>query len=286
MVFPVSADLNEDGVDAAYAWPEGPWLRANMVATIDGAATGPDGRSESISSPADKDLFGRLRATADAVLVGAGTARIEDYGPARRRARYVEQRTSEGRSPAPTVVVVTRSGDLDPAARLFTETVDGLPRSTPIIVTCTSAVAATRTRLGSVAEVIACGTDAVDLAVMRTVLGERGLVRLHCEGGPRLLGDLIAADLVDELLLTTTPVLTGDRGGPIAVGGDLRRARLAHLLESEGTLFARWRLRDRPVGLAPLPAFGSGGTLPGVDLSSMSSVMEILDDEIHPENRR
>jgi riboflavin biosynthesis pyrimidine reductase len=243
MVFPVSTDLDDEGVDTAYSWPDGSWLRANMVATIDGAAVGPDGRSASISSPADKELFGRLRATADAVLVGAGTARTEDYGPARRRARYVEQRTRAGRVPAPTIVVVTRSGDLDPAARLFTETVDGLPRSTPIIVTCTSAIAATRNRLGSAAEVIACGADAVDLTVMRTILVERGFLRLHCEGGPHLLGDLIAADLVDELLITTTPVLAGDRGNAIAVGADLRRAKLAHLLESEGTLFARWGLR-------------------------------------------
>jgi riboflavin biosynthesis pyrimidine reductase len=244
MVFPESAELDDDGVDAAYAWPEGPWVRANMVATIDGAAAGPDGRSESVSSPADKDLFGRLRATADVVLVGAGTARTEDYGPARRRERYVAQRIADGRTPAPVIAVVTRSGRLDAAARLFTETVDGLPRSTPIVITCDASYADARDRLAPVAEVISCGAETVDLARVRTELVDRGLTRIHCEGGPHLLGDLLESDLVDELLLTTTPLLRGVHTDPITVGGHIRRATLAHLLESEGTLFARWRLRQ------------------------------------------
>lgn len=243
MVFPVSTDLDDEGVDTAYSWPDGSWLRANMVATIDGAAVGPDGRSASISSPADKELFGRLRATADVVLVGAGTARAEDYGPARRRERYTQQRVMEGRAPAPVIAVVTRSGRLDPTARLFTEVVEGLPRSTPLVITCASALPATRERLGSVAEVVSCGADTVDLVQMRTELVERGLPRIHCEGGPRLLGDLLQAGLLDELLVTTTPLLRGAHTDPIAASGALRGAHLKHLLEAEGSLFARWGLR-------------------------------------------
>lgn len=67
--------------DGSYDWPEGPWLRANMVATVDGSGQGPDGRTGSINNPVDHEVFQGLRASADAILVGAGTARAEGYGP-------------------------------------------------------------------------------------------------------------------------------------------------------------------------------------------------------------
>ncbi|GAB7002838.1 hypothetical protein JCM18899A_03090 [Nocardioides sp. AN3] len=67
-----------------YAWPDEPWLRANMVSTVDGAAQGADGRSGSINNAADKVVFDELRAGADVIVVGAGTARAEGYGPAGR----------------------------------------------------------------------------------------------------------------------------------------------------------------------------------------------------------
>ncbi|HZP16029.1 MAG TPA: dihydrofolate reductase family protein [Nocardioides sp.] len=67
--------------DTSYAWPAGPWVRANFVSTVDGAAQGPDGRSGTINNEADVALFQQLRSTADVILVGAGTARTEKYGP-------------------------------------------------------------------------------------------------------------------------------------------------------------------------------------------------------------
>ncbi len=62
-----------------YEWPAGPWLRANMVSSVDGAAQGGDGKSGSVNNSVDRDVFGQLRQGADAILVGAGTARIEGY---------------------------------------------------------------------------------------------------------------------------------------------------------------------------------------------------------------
>ena len=81
--------------DGSYDWPEGPWLRANMVATVDGSAQGADGRTGTINNEVDHEVFQRLRATADAILVGAGTARAEGYGPV-----------------GTPIVVVSRSGAL------------------------------------------------------------------------------------------------------------------------------------------------------------------------------
>jgi riboflavin biosynthesis pyrimidine reductase len=67
--------------DGSYAWPEGPWLRVNFVSTVDGSAQGPDGRSGTINNEVDRQVFQDLRRSADVILVGAGTARAEGYGP-------------------------------------------------------------------------------------------------------------------------------------------------------------------------------------------------------------
>lgn len=67
--------------DGTYDWPDGPWLRVNFVSTVDGSAQGPDGRSGTINNEVDRDLFQALRRSCDVILVGAGTARAEHYGP-------------------------------------------------------------------------------------------------------------------------------------------------------------------------------------------------------------
>jgi len=68
--------------DGSYEWPEGPWLRANMVATVDGSAQGADGLTGSINNEIDQQVFSALRRSADVIVVGGGTARAEGYRPA------------------------------------------------------------------------------------------------------------------------------------------------------------------------------------------------------------
>ncbi len=210
-------DLSEDEVALAYRPPDGPFLRANMVTTLDGGATGADGRSGSINDEADHVVFAALRRHADAVVVGAGTAREEGYGPA-----------------DVPIVLVSRRAQVPERLR------DG----GALVVTCASSpgLAQARDLLGEDA-VLVLGDDEVDLARLRPALHERGLVSLLCEGGPRLLADLLAADAVDELCLTTVPLLVGGDHPRILSGAGLaQRARLAGLLESDGTLLARWAL--------------------------------------------
>ena len=92
----------------AYAWPQR-CLRANFVTTVDGHIQGPDGLSGTISSPEDRRVFHMLRAGADAILVGAGTARIENYKPVGIKREWLEYR---GNDVPPVLVIVSASGQV------------------------------------------------------------------------------------------------------------------------------------------------------------------------------
>lgn len=214
------------------------WLRANMIASVDGAATGPDGRSGGLATPADRTLFHHLRGLADAIIVGAGTARDEDYGPARVDEQTQARRVADGQLPRPRLVVVSRSLSLDPRARLFS----GADRV--VVVTSRTADWTQVERLGEVAEVVRVGHDTVDLQQMLGVLADQGLRRLLCEGGPGLLGDLVSGRLLDELCLTIAPVLVSGKARRIAVGGPaeppLGMALASMSLAEDGTVFTRW----------------------------------------------
>jgi 5-amino-6-(5-phosphoribosylamino)uracil reductase len=213
-----------------------PWLLVNMVASLDGAIT-IDERSGGLGGEADRAMFFALRHVADVILVGAGTARAEDYGPARAPATVRAARAARGQAELPRLAVVTRSLDLDPSARLF-----GDPENRPYVITHQAAPAARVAALSEVAEVLQLGDDAVDLVAAAERLRADGAGVVTCEGGPALNGDLIAHDLVDEWALTLAPLLvSGDAGrssrGPVP---DPRRFELARLLESDGELLGRW----------------------------------------------
>jgi riboflavin biosynthesis pyrimidine reductase len=221
----------------AYAYPgDTTWVRANMVASADGSAVA-DGRSEPLSGPADKRVFGVLRGLCDVVLVGAGTARTEGYRALKARPTYAEHRTRHGQRPAPVLALVSGSLDLDPAGELFT----GAERT--VVLTSTTADASARARLAEVADVIVTGTDRVDLSAGIDALVALGLPRVLCEGGPHLLADVVAAGRLDELCLTTSPRLVGGAGPRIVADlhlDDVVDLELAHLLEDDGNLFARY----------------------------------------------
>ncbi|MER5582455.1 pyrimidine reductase family protein [Streptomyces asoensis] len=230
----------------AYAYPEPapdgprPWLRANMVSTLDGAAQH-DGRSQPISTATDMRIFGTLRGLADVVVVGAQTVRMEGYRPARARAEFAGPREAAGQGPAPAVAVVSAGLDLDFSLPLFTS-----PLVPTLVLTGAAAapdrVAAAR-RAGARVVVAGDGTGVDPARAVRALAG-LGHTRLLTEGGPRLLGQFVAAGVLDELCLTISPMLTaGDAqritGGPsVAVP---HRFALASLLEEEGFLFARYR---------------------------------------------
>ncbi|MFJ8434221.1 pyrimidine reductase family protein [Kitasatospora sp. NPDC094019] len=242
-----------EALAAVYAYPGQvsrgrPWLRANMVAGLDGGAR-LDGLSEGLSSPADKRIFGVLRALSDVVLVGAETVRAEGYGPAGAPAGFAAARRAAGQAPAPAIAVVSRSLGLDLTAPLFTE-----PLVRTVVVTTEDASARALAEVAEVADVIAVGRGSVDLRAAVAALADRGWTRILTEGGPRLLGQLAAADLLDELCLSLAPLITGGDAPRIihdAEMPDVRRMRLVSLIEQKGFLFTRYLRSADPVTSGP-----------------------------------
>jgi 5-amino-6-(5-phosphoribosylamino)uracil reductase len=217
-----------------------PWLRANMVSTLDGAAQH-DGRSQPISSAADMRIFGTLRGLADVVVVGAETVRQEGYRAARAREEFAALREASGQGPAPAIAVVTASLDLDFSLPLFTSPL------VPTLVLTGAAAAPDKiaTAEKSGAQVVIAGDGmGVDPARAVRALADRGMRRLLTEGGPRLLGQLVAAGVLDELCLTVSPMLTAGDAQRIAGGPAVavpKRFELTSLLEEAGFLFSRYR---------------------------------------------
>ncbi|CAN5121251.1 pyrimidine reductase family protein [soil metagenome] len=206
-----------------------PWVMANMVASIDGRAA-VRGRTAALSNPGDRAVFKLLRTLADVVLVGAGTVRAERYGPVKEGDR-------------PPVAVISRSLDLDWDSPLFREAAQPTE-----ILTC-EAADPVRLRLArKTAEVIVAGDKQVDLEQALAELAARGHRVVLCEGGPHLLGELVAADMIDELCFTVAPLLAGGNEPSLIVAPPMdppRSLRLASLIEDEGALLTRY-LRSPP----------------------------------------
>lgn len=196
-----------------YRPPRDRWLRLNLVATVDGSVAGADGTSETLTSRTDRRILGVLRELADVVLVGAGSVRAEGYLLPKRA----------------QLAIATRSGDLSG------HRVGEVDRVT--VFGPESARAAVATTLGARFAPIG-ETPSALVAALRT----EGWTSIVCEGGPTLAAELLAASLVDELCLTTSPQLGGRFLPLLGAAVPATRLTLAGLLTDEdGMVFARWR---------------------------------------------
>lgn len=214
--------------DQRSAHPDGrPWLLLNMIASLDGG-TAVAGRSGALAGRADKHVFASIRRVADVILVGAGTVRSEQYGPPSGGAR---------------LAVVSGRVDLHPSMRLFS---GAAPGKRPWLVTTARAdVSALR---DAVDDVIVAGETSVDVRLAVDAIRARGASVVLCEGGPSLNGQLLAADVVDELCLTVAPVLLSGESSRLARGpapASPLGMELERVLEQDGFLFLRY-LRARP----------------------------------------
>jgi riboflavin biosynthesis pyrimidine reductase len=227
-----------EGVDLTetYAYPaDRPWLRANMITSLDGAAWWDD-RAGPLGNEADRTLLALLRALADVVIVGAGTVRAEKYGPVRPKPGWESLRA--GRAPVPPLAVASRSLSLDFDAPLFTAA-----RESTILITTESAPTSQLSLAEERADVIVAGADSIDFRTAIAELTARGHSRLLCEGGPTLLSEIAAAGLLDELCLTLSPVLLAGDPARILDGKPLPEAEqfgLRHVLREDDHLFLRY----------------------------------------------
>ena len=232
-------DVSPEAAYGELSGPQGrPSVRVNMVTSIDGR-TAIDGVSKGLGGPADLRVFKALRSLCDAVLVGAGTARAEDYGPAILSPELRKTRVQRGQTPVPAIVVISRSCDLDWTSRLFAP-----GESRPIVATVTGAPGERRTQARQHAEVIEINGESVDLDVLLGHLATRGMKSVLVEGGPTLNAQLAAEGLIDELCVTLSPLLAGGDSKGILAGGVTAPAagyKLVALYEDDGMLFFRWR---------------------------------------------
>jgi len=207
---------------------ERPYVLLSCAMSLDGFIDDASDQRLVLSSEADLDRVDEVRASCDAILVGAGTIRKDNprllvRSPARRR-----DRLARGLPPSPAKVTLTGRGDLDPAARFFTaaapaDELDAFARaggrSGPgRIVYVTSADAEeARERLADLATVVDAGQQ-VDLSFVLANLGSQGIARLVVEGGSSVVTQFLTAGLADELELALAPFFVGDSRAPRFVG--------------------------------------------------------------------
>jgi riboflavin biosynthesis pyrimidine reductase len=204
------------------------WLRLNMIASVNGSATGRDGTSETLSSRTDRRILGVIRDLSDVVLVGASSVRVEGY---------VLPRSA-------SLAVITRTGDLS-GARLTKR--DG--RGELLVLCPRSAADTVRRRLGGLdARLLPVDDTDGDLAAPDLIasLRREGLRSVVCEGGPSLAAHLLAAAVVDELCLSASPSLVSP-GLPLLspeVEADIALELRQLLLDEAGSLYYRWSVRS------------------------------------------
>jgi diaminohydroxyphosphoribosylaminopyrimidine deaminase / 5-amino-6-(5-phosphoribosylamino)uracil reductase len=202
-----------------------PRVTLKAAASLDGKVAAPDGTSRWITGPAARADAHRLRAEADAVLVGAGTALADDPRLTVRLPGHA------GRQPLR--VLADAAGRVGTGGHLF----DG-EAATLVATTPTAPAAAVDAWKAAGAEVLVCKEapvgQGVDLEDLVRALGERGVLELLVEGGPRLQASLWAAGLADRLVWYLAPLAIGGAGAPGLLGGagaatlaDARRLRLA-----------------------------------------------------------
>lgn len=224
---------------------ERPYTLLSCAMSIDGYIDRAAGERLVLSDAADLDRVDAVRASCDAILVGAGTIRRDNprlriRSPARR-----DQRIARGSGPSPTKVTVTREARLDAAANFFA------PDDTDKLVYCASAtVARARARLNSVATVVD-GGPSVDMTRISEDLFGRGIRRLMVEGGSAVHTQFLTAGLADELHLVVAPFFVGDSKAPRFVidgrfpwNGD-HRATLAEVRHLHDAALLRYAMSTR-----------------------------------------
>jgi len=245
-IHPDPAELDPDQAISGLRWGEQapakrPYLALNMVTTADGKAA-VEGRTRGISSEVDRQIFHNLRTQADAVMAGAGTIRIERYGPIVKTDELRAKREREGVFANPLAVIVSGRLHIPVDVPLLQD-----PESHVVILT-QSEDELTGHRAN--VEYLRMEAGPFDLRpLMERLRSEYGVRSVLCEGGPTLNASLLPYGLVDELFLTISPAIAGGEDALTIVAGaplpELLQLELAWALEEGSELYLRYRVRKR-----------------------------------------
>lgn len=238
---------------------------ANFVATLDGVVSIPALRNSNTfiarDNDADRFVMGVLRAYADAVLIGSGVLRASPRGTWRAEAIYPPAapdyealREGLGLQAAPEIAVLTGRGSIDPGHPLLA--------SGALVLTSTAGADRLAAVVPEATTVLALADEeTIDLRLVVAALHERGHARILCEAGPHTFGGLLGAGVVDELFLTSSPLLVGEGEAgsrySLVEGADLvpeeTNARLLSVRRHGSHLFTRYAIEGR-TGPAPTPS--------------------------------
>jgi riboflavin-specific deaminase-like protein len=225
--------------------PDRPYTLLSCGMSIDGYLGSAMPRRLMLSNEADFDRVDAVRASCDAILVGAATVRIDNPKLLVRSQDRQDERTARGLAPSPMKVTVTERVELDACANFFTT------GDTEKLVYCASSgLADARSRLGSVATVVDAGRP-VEMRTISEDLGDRGVERLMVEGGGKVHTQFLTDNLADELQLVVAPFFVGDSRAPRFVSDGRfpwnpdQRATLAEVRQIGDVVLLRYALSPR-----------------------------------------
>ena len=224
---------------------ERPYTVLSCCVSLDGYLDNGDEHRLLLSSDADLDRVDAVRASCDAILVGAATVRNDNPRLLVRQQVRRDQRVAQGLPPSPIKVTVTEHGNLDPGANFF-----AVGQGEKLVYCVSAAARRARERLGSAATVVD-GGSAIDMRWVSEDLHERGVRRLMVEGGGKVHTQFLTGDLADELHLAMAPFFVGDSRARRFVGdgrypwGPDRRATLADTQRYDDVVLLRYSLSPR-----------------------------------------
>jgi 5-amino-6-(5-phosphoribosylamino)uracil reductase len=188
--------------------PRRPYTLLSCAVSADGCLDDASADRLVLSGPQDLDEVDELRAACDAIFVGAGTIRADNPSLLVRSQARAARREAASRPPHPLRVTVTATGRLDPSARFFTGP------GTPLVYCAASALGVAQARFGETAVIIDAGEPPSLRAIFDDLYSERLVATLLVEGGSRILRDVLADDLADELRLAVAPFFVGAAAAP------------------------------------------------------------------------
>jgi 5-amino-6-(5-phosphoribosylamino)uracil reductase len=225
--------------------PDRPYVLLSCGMSIDGYLGSAAPRRLELSNDADFDRVDAVRASSDAILVGAATVRIDNPRLLVRSQERRDERAARGLPPSPMKVTLSERMELDSRADFFTA------GDIEKLVYCTSrGVLDARARLGTVATIVDGGRE-VKMRRLTEDLGERGVQRLMVEGGGTVHTQFLTNDLVDELQLVVAPLFVGDSRATRFVNDGRfpwnagRRAKLAEVRQIGDVVLLRYALSPR-----------------------------------------